>query len=127
MFKEKGDLATNLSEENGSVLKSSSRKILHGGRFRDQGSDKRKNSANTKSKLGLKGRNNLDQKKTNENIIRCSICRKVLGSGKIKTIVICIFCYKRKGELLIGSNSLELLDQFKKLPEQDDLPKFLNI
>ena len=66
------------------------------------------------------------KKVKNDKIIRCSICNRVLGTGKIKIDVVCIFCYKRIGKQLLGTKPLELKGQFDKLPEQEDFSKFLD-
>jgi len=69
-----------------------------------QGDNRGKSSKNIiKNELDLEGRNKMYKKVKNDKIIRCSICRRILGTGKIKIDIVCIFCYKRKGGNLLGS------------------------
>ena len=69
----------------------------------------------------------MNEKFKNEKIIKCSICRRFLGRGKLKTDIVCILCYKRKGIQILGARSLELKEKFEKLAEHEEIPNFLYI
>jgi hypothetical protein len=97
------------------------------GKFSSNHESKRKSSKKLKSEKRPKGKIRTDLRIKHKKNIKCSICGRVLGTGKVKIKIVCIHCYKRKGGQIIGVSSRYLKGHLEKLPQQEELNNFIDI
>ena len=69
----------------------------------------------------------MNDKFRNKNIIKCSICGRVVGTGEVNIEIVCISCFKRRSGLITRVRPIELKGTVDKLQDQQEFSELFDI